>query len=80
VRRGRIQGKVWEQTAYPCHERWNGDRCKRPKGHTEHVPSKNPELEKLNGWHQNRSGCWKDGVFMTWPEFEKFRQAIYQAV
>lgn len=78
--RGRVQGKVWPATVYCCHERHNGDRCKREKGHTEHAPSKNPLIEALNGWHQSRSGCWKDGVFMTWPEFERFRTETFKEV
>lgn len=76
--RGKVRGKVWPETVHCCHGRWNGERCKLEKTHIDYLPSKNPIIEALNGWHQSRSGCWKDGVFMTWPEFERFRNESFK--
>lgn len=76
--KGKIQGKIWPDTVHCCHERWDRDRCKLEKSHTEYTPSKNPLIEQLNGWHQCRSGCWKNGTFMKWPDFEKFRNEMYK--
>lgn len=78
--KGKVQGDVWPATADRCHDRHATGRCKRAQGHEQHAPSKNPKIEALNGWHQNRTGCWKDGVFMTWPEFEAFRQRSFAEV
>lgn len=78
MRRGKVQGKIWPPTARPCHSRHETGRCKREQGHEEHEPSKNPDVERLNGWHQNRTGCWKDGEgFLTWREFEQLRRVAF---
>lgn len=75
----RLRGKIWEPTAFPCHERHHGTRCKLPADHTEYTPSKNPAIEELNGWHQSRTGVWKGDVFLTWSEFDAMRQRAVEA-
>lgn len=80
MRNGKLQGKIWPETATCCHARHATGRCKLDASHISYPPSKNPLIENLNGWHQNRSGCWKDGTFMTWPEFEAFRERTFREV
>lgn len=61
-----------------CFERCptNGTRCQLPADHLDFEPSKNQELNRLNGWHRVTAGLWKDEVFLTWREYQRLVEEV----
>jgi hypothetical protein len=69
---------TWSKVADRCHERCNGERCKRAKGHENGPGSKDPIINQLNHWHQSGNWSWKDGVVYNWKEWNEFGRSILQ--
>jgi len=57
----------------------DGTRCRLDAEHTEFAHSKNPEVDKLNGWHRANAGLWKDDVFLTWRQYNRMVEEVAHA-